>query len=256
MSPLATGVIFLSGAAAGAVNAVAGGGTLLSFPALLWLGRNSVGANATSTLALLPGSLGGAWAFRQELGDSRALLGLLLLPSLVGGGLGAYLLLHTDSRVFLRIVPFLILGATLLLMFQQKITARLGLGQNAKVRPLSWRVGAVFFQLLVGIYGGYFGAGIGILMLAALGLLGETNIHRMNGTKNVLGFVVNAVAAVGFVAAGAVNYRDALVMALGALVGGYAGARLSQRVERATVRRFVVGLGWVMAAWLYWKGHS
>jgi hypothetical protein len=247
-------IILVAGVAAGAINSIAGGGTLVSFPALLWLGRDPIMANATNTVAIWPGSLAGAYGFRQELSTVRRWLLLLIIPSLAGGALGGWLLLRTPTSTFERLVPFLILGATLLLAAQEMITRRLGVLARAHENPTTGWVTFVFvFQFLVGLYGGYFGAGMGILMLAALGLIGLTDMHQMNGLKNVLAIAINGIAAIYFVFAQAVNWRDVLIMMVGTLIGGYAGARLARHLGRKFVRGFVVAIGIVMTVVL-WSG--
>ena len=247
-------IILAAGVAAGAINSIAGGGTLVSFPALLWLGRDPIMANATNTVAIWPGSLAGAYGFRQELATVRRWLLLLIIPSLAGGALGGWLLLRTPTSTFERLVPFLILGATLLLAAQEMITRRLGVLAQAHENPTTGWVTFVFvFQFLVGLYGGYFGAGMGILMLAALGLIGLTDMHQMNGLKNVLAIAINGIAAVYFVFAQAVNWRDVLIMMIGTLIGGYAGARTARYFGRRFVRGFVVAIGIVMTVVL-WSG--
>jgi uncharacterized membrane protein YfcA len=240
---------------AGAINSIAGGGTLLSFPALVWLGRDPIMANATNAVAMWPGSLAGAYGFRRELATTRRWLLMLIVPSLLGGGIGGWLLLRTPTSTFERLVPFLILGATLLLAAQEMITRRLGTLAHAHERPTAGWVTFVFvFQFLVGLYGGYFGAGMGILMLAALGLIGLTDMHQMNGLKNVLAVGINGVAAVYFALHGAVIWRDALIMTIGTVIGGFLGARLAHRLGRKFVRRFVVGVGVVMTIALLVRG--
>lgn len=232
---------------AGAINSIAGGGTLISFPALVWIGRDPILANATSTLALWPGSLAGAVGFRRELSTTRRWLFLLIIPSLLGGIVGAVLLLRTPSNTFDRLVPLLILGATLLLAAQEMITRRLRFIAEAHENPTAgWVIFVFTFQFLVGIYGGYFGAGIGILMLAALGLIGMTDLHQMNGLKNLLAICINGVAAIYFALSGAVNWPDALMMMAGAIVGGFLGAKIAHRFGRKFVRAFVVIIGLVM----------
>lgn len=238
--------------AAGLINSIAGGGTLVSFPALLWTGRDPVLANATSTVALWPASLAGVYGFRRELKGGARLFLLFGAPSLLGGVLGAVLLLRTPSETFARLVPFLILFATLLLAAQEPISRKLGKGEDA-VRTRAWWAGAVVFQFLVGVYGGYFGAGIGILMLAALGLLGFTDIHRMNALKNLLAICINGVAAVYFISSGAVIWSDVLVMTFAAIAGGYTGARLAYRLGRRFVRLAVIVIGLVMSLSLFFK---
>jgi uncharacterized membrane protein YfcA len=245
-------VVFVTAFAAGMINAVAGGGTLLSFPALIWLGRDPVIANATSTVALWPGSFGGMLGFRRELRGSRRWVFWLSLPSLLGGALGAYLLLRTPSETFSVIVPYLILGATLLMAAQEQITRILSLS-SADRPSRAWWAGALFFQFLVGVYGGYFGAGIGILMLAALGLLGLTDIHEMNGLKNLFALLINGVAALYFILSGAVIWIDVLVMALAAIAGGYFAAGVARRLGRKFVRRLVILIGIAMAVSLFFR---
>ena len=243
-------VIFAAAFAAGMINSVAGGGTLLSFPALIWLGRDPIIANATSTVALWPGSFGGLLGFRRELRQSKRWALWLGVPSLLGGALGAFLLLRTPSATFSAIVPYLILGATLLLAAQDQITKRLELSRHERPSR-AWWAGALLFQFLVGVYGGYFGAGIGILMLAALGLLGLTDIHEMNGLKNLFALFINGVAALYFILSGAVIWIDVLLMAIAAIMGGYFAAGAARRLGRKLVRRFVILIGIAMAVSLF-----
>jgi uncharacterized membrane protein YfcA len=249
-------VIAAAAFAAGLINSIAGGGTLVSFPALLWVGRDPVLANATSTVALWPASLAGLYGFRRELkGGARTFL-LFAAPSLVGGVLGAVLLLRTPSETFDRLVPFLILFATLLLAAQEPISRRLRAGREDEEEHTptrAWWAVALVFQFLVGVYGGYFGAGIGILMLAALGLLGFTDIHRMNALKNLLAICINGVAAVYFIASGKVYWTDVLVMTFAAIAGGYSGARLAYRLGRRFVRLAVIIIGLVMSVSLFFR---
>lgn len=245
-------VITAAAIIAGAINSIAGGGTLISFPALVWIGRDPILANATNSVALWPGSLAGAVGFRRELKSVQRWLLLLAIPSCGGAAVGAVLLLKTPSPIFERIVPFLILGATILLGAQELITRKLGFLARAHENPTTGGVTAVFlFQFLVGVYGGYFGAGMGILMLAALGLIGMTDMHQMNGLKNVLSICINALAAIYFSIAGAVIWRDALIMAAGAIVGGFLGASIARRLGRTFVRRAVVVIGVVMSIALF-----
>lgn len=232
------------------MNSIAGGGTLLSFPALVWMGRDPVLANATNAVALWPGSLAGAMGFRRELRGARRWALWLTPPSLLGGGIGAYLLLRTPTKVFAAIVPYLILFATLLFAVQQPLMRFLGRESHATVLPTrtSWWLAAAAFQLLVAVYGGYFGAGMGIVMLAALGLLGLGDIHQANGLKNVFAVCINGIAALYFAVGGAVNWVDAAVMAAGAIVGGFAGAHAGRRLGRRFVQRAVIAIGLFAAA--------
>jgi len=240
---------------AGMVNAIAGGGTLLTFPALVAAGLSPLTANATSTVALLPGALSSMLGYRGELAGVRRWAILFALPSLLGGALGALLLLRTSSAAFDRIVPWLVLGATTLFLAQRPLL-RLIRGSRQQARDddaLSARrpsAALLAGQFVVGVYGGYFGAGIGILMLAALGLMGFVNIHRMNGLKNWGGFCMNLVAAVTFASSGIVRWPVALGMAIGSVVGGYVGARAALRVSQEAVRGAVAAVGLLSGLWL------
>src|SRR5579859_5788020 len=295
MSLLHPFVLFCAAVLAGAVNSVAGGGTLLTFPALIWTGQLANVANATSTVALWPGQLSSLWGYRREIGRSRTAILALGLPSLVGGGFGAILFSHTSSSVFARLVPFLILLATLLFMAQGPLSRRLkkssepftasdgasddsdtkdsdddsetAEGAIAPSEPApvgapefqpTW-VGVMLFQFGVAIYGGYFGAGIGILMLAALGFMGFSNIHRMNGLKNVNGLLINLVAIVIFLLARTapgqgvgpghdrlVDWSNAALMAAGSILGGYAGSGTARRIGQQNVRRIVIFIGFAL----------
>jgi hypothetical protein len=205
-------------------------------------------------VALWPASLAGAVGFRRDLAQVRRWLYLLTIPSLIGGAAGAILLLHTSERAFVRLVPFLILGATLLLAFQEVISRRLNTVARAHQRPTAgWIVFVFAFQLLVGLYGGYFGAGMGILMLAALGLIGLTDLHQMNGLKNLLAICINGIAAVYFTVLGAVIWSDAIVMALAGIAGGYTGASMAHRLGRGFVRGAVIAIGITMTVALFLK---
>jgi uncharacterized membrane protein YfcA len=233
--------------AAGAINAVAGGGTLVSFPALVWIGVPSVVANATNTVALWPGTMGSAWGYRRELQGAAGRITGLLAPSLAGGLAGAVLLRLTPTDVFDRIVPLLILFATVLFMLQERAQRWFARSASAPHEGSGWTATAVGYQFLVGLYGGYFGAGIGILMLAALAILGHTDIHQMNGLKNLLAAAINGIAAVYFIWSGLVSWPYALVMAVGAVIGGVGGAGLARHLGREVVRRIVVVIGFGMA---------
>ncbi len=233
-----------SAVGAGAMNAMAGGGTLLTFPTLVLLGVPAITANATSTVALLPGSAASLYGYRREVRRHRSWWKALLLPSLAGGGLGAALLLRTPPRTFETLAPFLVLFATALFSLQE--AARRWTESRGDVDPTGGRLAVAWlFQFAVSVYGGYFGAGIGILMLALLGFLGVSDIHAANGLKNVLTMGINGVAAAWFVLRGAVDWPAALVLAVGAIAGGYAGARFARSIgqERARAAVVVVGLG-------------
>lgn len=250
-------ILFAAALVAGAVNAIAGGGSLLTFPVLVWLGREPILANATNTVSLSPGSFAALHGFRQELVGLRRWIVRGTLPSVAGGLLGALLLLHTPAPVFEWLVPYLILLATALFAVAGPVAARAGLrtqgdGRGTPVAP-RW-LPVLGYQFLVSVYGGYFGAGIGIMMLAGLALSGFTAIHRMIALRNYYAILINAVAAVYFIGSGAVQWSDAAVLTAGQIVGGFAGARAARRLPAAAVHWIVVGVGMAMAAALLVRG--
>jgi uncharacterized membrane protein YfcA len=235
------------------INSVAGGGTLVSFPALIWTGIDPIQANVTSTVSLWPGSLGGMIGFRRELGESRRWMLILVGPSVIGGLAGAFLLLLTPAQVFAFIVPWLILFATVLFAVGEPLSRRF-----ARLNPIDggnrkWLAAAIPFQFFVAVYGGYFGAGIGILMLAALSLLGLRDIHQMNALKNFFAVSINLIAAFYFMLTGPVHWRLAVFMALGSVAGGYGGAGLARKLGRTFVRRAVIFIGFAMALSLLFR---
>ncbi len=261
MTPAQSLVLALSAVGAGAMNAMAGGGTILTFPTLMFLGMPAIAANATSTVALVPGTVASMAGFRQEVSRNREWLKTLFLPSLLGGVLGSVLLLRTPEKIFQNLAPVLILFATVLFMVRGLLARRFGSGLRdhgtgsptpASLTPGRWAV-AVLLQFGVALYGGYFGAGIGILMLALLGLLGLTDIHAMNGLKNFFNLCINGVAAGYFVVKGAVSWPEAGIIALGAVVGGYGGARFSRRIGQEKARAMVVVIGLLVTALLAWQ---
>ena len=246
-------MIIAAAFAAGVINSIAGGGTLITFPVLLWLGLDPRVANATSTVALWPGLFGGLFGYRRELENSSTILVRLGITSVIGGALGAWLLIWTPSPTFSRLVPFLILFATVLFMAQGPINRRLRL-QSIDAEPkLAWWFGAIVFQFFSATYGGYFGAGNGILMLAAMGLLGLHDINRANGIKNFLGICINSIAVLSFAVMGLVVRPDALIMAVAATLGGYFGAHMAVRVAQATIRRAIVMIGFVITFVMLWR---
>jgi uncharacterized membrane protein YfcA len=246
---------FASAFAAGAINSVAGGGTLLTFPTLIWLGLDSVAANATSTVAIWPGSLGGMWGYRKDLRTADRRMLALTVPSLAGGIAGALLLRFTPPSIFDAVVPFLILFATVLFMVQETVQRIFKTGE-ARHQTSKWLAGAMVFQFFVALYGGYFGAGIGILMLAALSILGMSDIHQMNGLKNFFALCINGVAAIYFIFAHMVEWPYVLLMALGAIAGGIGGAGLARKMGRSRVRALVIAIGLAMALSLFLKWVS
>jgi uncharacterized membrane protein YfcA len=252
MSGLEILVLTTAAAVAGAMNAIAGGGTLLTFPALLLFGTAPVVANATSTLALVIGTGGSIFGFRQQIAAVKPWLVRFVPVSLLGGLLGSMLLTRTSNEVFARLVPFLILFATVLFLLQGVFRRLAGREAQAHTgRPAVWI--AVALQFAVAVYGGFFGAGIGILMLASLGFLGLADIHEMNAVKNVLSSVINIVAAAWFVSSGLIDWPKMAVMTVGALAGYWCGAHYSQRIPQQRVRMLITTIGLGAAAATFWK---
>ncbi len=258
---------FAVAALGGAVNSVAGGGTFLTFPTLIFLGLSPLQANITSTIALWPGSVASAVAYRREWNKERAQLPMLLAISLAGAAVGAGVLLLTPEQRFAQLVPWLLLIATLIFTFGSTVIRhpRLARGSRASVKHpgsskipafagMTGKKGGVILQFFIAFYGGYFGAGIGILMLAMLQLMGLENIHRMNALKTVLGSAINAVAVVIFLFSGMVVWGIGLVMLAGAVAGGWYGASLAQRFSPARVRLLVIVIAWGMTGWFFWQG--
>jgi len=256
-APVRLATVVVVAAVGGAINSVAGGGTLLTFPALVGLGIPPLVANATSTVALWPAAASSMWGYRGELAGSRRWVLAFAPPSFIGGLLGALLLLRTSNARFDALVPWLVLGATTLFILQRPVLAALrrhaGASPAADDQALTRRYPpptVLCYQALVAIYGGYFGAGVGILMLGALGFMGLSNIHRMNGLKNWGGLCMNAIAAVTFIVSAIVDWPVALAMAVGATIGGYAGSRLAQRTPQRYLRGFIAVIGLVSGVWL------
>ena len=247
--------VFLTIAAAsgGALNAVAGGGTFLAFPALLLAGVPAVAANATCTFALWPGAVASAFAYRHDVDAPPKLLWLLSLTSLAGGGIGAYLLLHTPSQAFEKLIPLLLLFASLVFTFSRSINQRLRRWHHPSMLHSSTLVSSAFIQFVISIYGGYFGAGIGILMIAAWSALGFGSIHGVNGLRSILGAAINGIALLLFLTAHAIAWGPGLLMAAGALGTGYFGAAYARRLPHALVRRLVLITAWSMTAYFCWK---
>ena len=246
--------LFFAGALGGAQNAVAGGGSFIAFPALLFTGVPPIPANATNTVALWMGVTASTGAYRRHLDISRRVMVPLAVTSLIGGIAGAYLLLNTPAQTFLRVLPWLMLGATLLFMFGNRLSHLSG-GSIAHDASTTALAVAAIFELIVAVYGGYFGGGIGILNLAMLAALGMTDIHAMNALKVVLGGVINGVAVVIFVLNGAFVWKQGTVMIAGALCGGYLGAHYAQKLPGAWIRVFVIAVGTAMTAYFFWKAY-
>jgi uncharacterized membrane protein YfcA len=233
---------------AGILNTVAGGGTFLTFPALVFTGMPPVMANATSTVAVFPGYLGGAFGFRSELAgfDRRRLLRLVVI-TLVGGLVGSSLLLVSSNEAFSMVVPFLLLGATLAFLFGDKIRQWAG----AKAQDVSSEGAVGLFG--VALYGGYFNGGLGIVLLALFSLWGMTDLNRMNALKSGLSFLLSAISVAVFAVAGLVAWPEALIMMLAATAGGYAGAPLARALPKPIVRGVIATVGFGMSAIFFWR---
>jgi uncharacterized membrane protein YfcA len=246
--------LFLAGALGGAINAVAGGGSFVAFPALLFTGVPPVPANATNTLALWVGTTASGGAYREKLNIARRVMIPLVVTSVIGGLAGAFLLIKTPAQTFLRVLPWLLLGATLLFAFGKHLTGRISASISHDASNASV-VGASIFELIVAVYGGYFGGGIGIMNLAMLAALGMTDIHAMNKLKVVLGGVINGVAAITFIITGAIVWPQAIVMTAGSLVGGYSSAHYAQKLPQAWVKAFVILVGTAMTIYFFILGY-
>ncbi len=248
--------LFIAALFGGTLNAVAGGGSFFTFPALVFSGVSPIIANATSTVALWPGSIASVMAYRRELTRvERRLLLLLIGSSLIGGLLGAMLLLRTSQSVFVRLVPYLLLMATVLFAVSPSIIRRLSRSRKQKEGSMPYTlpalVGVGLGQLLISIYGGYFGGGIGILMLATLAFMGMESIHIMNGVKTLLAACINGVAVITFLVAGVLVWPQALVMIVGALIGGYGGAAVARKVEQKWIRFVVILVGSALTVYFF-----
>jgi uncharacterized protein len=251
-------LLFFAAFAAGAINSVAGGGSFISFPTLIFAGVPPIEANATNTAALFPGTLASTFAYRKTFdAKARRLLSPLIITGIIGGVLGARILLITPQATFLHLVPWLLLAATLLFVFSGRLTtwvrSRAGLGASSPdaKTPRLLLIPGLFLQLLIAIYVGYFGAGVGILVLALLAFLGVENIHAMNGMKSLLVSIVNGGALVTFIVAHIVFWPQAVLMLVGAIAGGYGGAHLAQRVSPQYVRWAVIAIGFGMSAYFF-----
>jgi uncharacterized membrane protein YfcA len=246
--------LFFAGALGGGINAVAGGGSFVAFPALLFTGVPPIPANATNTLALWVGTTASSGAYPQKLNITRRVMIPLVLTSILGGLAGAFLLIKTPAQTFLHVLPWLMLGATLLFAFGKHLTGRIsaGISHDATNAAVS---GASFFELLVAVYGGYFGGGIGIMNLAMLSALGMTDIHAMNKLKVILGGVINGVATVTFIATRAIVWPQAIVMSVGSVIGGLSSAHFAQKLPQSWVKSFVILVGTAMTIYFFNRGY-
>jgi uncharacterized membrane protein YfcA len=245
-------VLAAAGFAAGVINAIAGGGSLVSFPALLWAGLPSVIANATNTVAVWPGTVSALWAYRKEIGAQRDAARVLALPALAGGLAGSVILLATSQRVFDAIVPWLILFACAMLALQTRVAAWVAARGGAPTGRVP--VGMWVAQLVIAVYGGYFGAGQGILTLAALGVFMPFNLKAANALKVLTALLVNGIAALWFVLSGAVRVPEAALMAVASLAGGWVGASVARRLPSSVMRAAVITYGVGVALWMLGRG--
>ncbi|MEO8609464.1 MAG: sulfite exporter TauE/SafE family protein [Chloroflexota bacterium] len=252
MTPLNIVVLFFAGMLASGLNSVAGGGSFISFPALLVLGIPPINANTTNTVALWPGSVASVGAYRRELGDSWRTLIPLVVVSLFGGIVGAVLLLGTPQNTFARLLPFLLAMATVLLASSKRLTQAVrSRNIGSQMSPRVNLALMLVLQFFIAVYGGFFGGGIGILMLAIMSLQGMTNIHAMNGIKTLLAVVINGLAVLIFVTAGTVYWPQCLFLLGGAILGGYGGAYLAQRFDSEKVRKFIIAIGIFMTVYFF-----
>lgn len=252
MNLLLTGLtLFATASVAGAINSVAGGGTFLTFPTLLLTGMPGIAANATNNTAMWLGTAASAQGYREELKETRSVNTPLLLASGLGSIIGAILVLLTPETAFAKAVPFLLLAATLVFLFGPLLTRRHGPQPDVVILP-SWALPA---QFLVGIYGGYFGAGVGIATLALLGQFGFTRMHQMNGLKTLLTTCMNGVAVLPFALAGVIVWKWAAVMCVGAMLGGYLGARLARRTPPQVIRAIVIVIAVSMTLYFFWRTY-
>jgi len=252
----------LMAALGGGINALAGGGTLLTFPALaavlaaqssLSADAAKVWANGTSTVALFPASMAALWGYRRDFAPYASWSARLIPPSVVGGTFGALLVTQLDERYFASLVPWLILTAATLFTLQPFIAKRLGIGKPHEAPHGRTILGVVLFQFLVGIYGGYFGAGIGILMLSALAMMGLSDIHAMNALKSLLGSCINGAAVVIFIVTNKVDWPLAGMMAVAGCLGAFLAAHYGRRLPRIVVRGFVICIGFALAAYYFYR---
>lgn len=248
-------LLFSVAIVAGALNSVAGGGSFLSFPTLVLTGVPPIQANATNTAALWPGTLASVGAYRNELrGENRRMLLPLMLTGLTGAVIGALVLLNTPQKTFLRLIPYLLGGATILFALSGRITAWVReRSHHVRNQTKLAIAGSALIQLCIAVYIGFFGAGAGILMLAMLAIMGIESIHTMNAYKTVLATTCNGVALIPFFLAHAIYWPQALLMLIGASIGGYYGAYFAQKMDPKHVRLMVIAIGTAMSVYFFAK---
>ena len=247
-------LLFLVALLAGSINSIAGGGTFFTFPMLLFTGMHPIAANATSTLALIPGSFASAFAYRNDIVKHKPFIKTLLLPSILGGVMGAITLLLTPEQTFRELIPILLFAATTIFAASPRIVAFIRKNFHGKhhLKHIGFVV-AFIMQTAISFYGGYFGAAAGILMLALMGMMGLQNIHEMNGIKALLAVLLNGIAAITFIIADVVVWRVALIMLIGAMIGGYYGVSIAKRLPQPIIRKFVIAVGYTLTVYFFWK---
>jgi hypothetical protein len=247
-------LLFTAAVLAGIMNSVAGGGSFFSFPALIFTGVLPIPANATNTVAVWPGSVASVASYWWRLPRSARVMAPLIIISIIGGVVGAVVLLHTPQATFMRLVPYLFGIATLLFAFGKRLTRRLG-RVIKRTGPPSWPtiVGLTLVQFFIALYGGFFGGGMGILMLAMLEMIHIEDIHAMNGLKAILGTAINGAAVVTFIVAKQVMWPQAILMIIGAVAGGYGGAHYAQKLDPRWVRGSVICVGAGMTIYFLWR---
>jgi len=244
-------ILIFAGLLAGGLNAIAGGGTFISFPALVWLGIPPISANATATLTALPGYCTSAWSFKTHiLSEGRASLIRFISISILGGAVGAVLLLSTSNQIFSAIVPYLMLFATLVFTFGQKLIAKISGKTQLGV------MAAIIIFFFVSIYGGYFNGGLGIMLLASFSVIGHANIHYMNGMKNLLSAILSIVSASIFIASGLIDWPSALVLGLATAIGGFIGGHFSVKIKNVSyLRVFIMCVGFFLSLAFFLKNY-
>jgi uncharacterized protein len=257
MTTFEQALIFGAAILAGGLNAIAGGGSFIAFPVLIFLGIPPINANATTTVAMLPGTIGSMTAYRHQLSLRDQDLLVLGATSLVGGILGAIILLKTPQDLFLKLLPYLLLSATLLFTFSQPLTQWLN-KLSHKLAPSNRlsKLAMPLFQAAIAIYGGFFGGGIGILMLALLAFMGMENINKMNATKTVLSVLINGIASIPFALSGIIAWEQAIFMGIGASLGGFLSAHYAQKLNPILIRRIVTVAGSTMTIYFFVRTYS
>jgi len=247
-------LLFLAALVAGAMNSVAGGGSFFSFPALIFTGVLPIPANATNTVALWPGSVASVFSYWKRLPKSPRVMAPLIVISVLGGTLGALVLLRTPQATFMSLIPYLFGIATLLFAFGKRLTQSLGRAVKRSGPPsLATIAGLTAVQLFIAVYGGFFGGGIGILMLAMLEMAHIEDIHAMNGLKTLLAASINGAAVVTFIIARQVEWPQAALMITAAITGGFGGAHFAQKIDPRFVRATVICVGTVMTLYFLWR---